>query len=104
MFTLVPLVRSMQSIGDQPQHSVPVSEFQFQPIIALRPGTWTIALWREHPWVLNTLTNRWFIPFDMLVSHQIVPHLSLGVGVSIGLLNDNPQYNNIVYGRIAFSF
>jgi hypothetical protein len=103
--TLAPLVRYMQSIGDQPAHSTPTSEIQLRPIIAVQPGTgWSISLWREHPWLLDTLTNRWFIPLDVMVTHQVVPHLSLGVGVSVGLINDNPQYNNIVYGRIAFSF
>jgi hypothetical protein len=39
-----------------------------------------------------------------MVSYEIVPHLSLSVGVAVSLLADNPQYTNIVYGRVAFSF
>jgi hypothetical protein len=103
--TLAPLMRYMQSFGDQPQHSTPTSEFQLHPIAEVKPGTgWVIALWREHPWILDALTNRWFIPLDAMVTHEMVPHLSLGIGVSVGLINDNPQYNNIVYARLAFSF
>ncbi|MBV8191599.1 MAG: hypothetical protein JOY64_26890 [Alphaproteobacteria bacterium] len=101
---LAPLVRYMQSVGDQPPHSTPTSDFQLHPIIAIKPGTWGITLWREHPWILDALTNRWFIPLDAMVTHEVVPHLSLGVGVAVGLVNDSPRYNNIIYGRIAFSF
>lgn len=105
ILTFAPLMRYMQSFGDQPKHSTATSEFQLHPIIAVKPGTgWAIMLWREHPWILDALTNRWFIPLDVMVTHEIVPHLSLGVGVAVGMVNDNPQYNNIVYGRIAFSF
>jgi hypothetical protein len=103
--TLAPLARYMQSIGGQPAHSTATSEFQLHPIIAVQPGTgWSITLWREHPLILDARTNRWFIPFDAMVTREVLPHLSLGVGVAVGMINDNPQYNDIVYGRVAFSF
>jgi hypothetical protein len=105
MITLAPLVRYMQSIGDKPLHSTETTELQFHPIIAVKPWTgWAVSLWREHPFILDTSTNRWFIPLDVMVSWEIIPHLSLGVGGAVSLLADNPQYNHIVYGRVALSF
>jgi hypothetical protein len=103
--TLAPLARYMQSFGDQPAHSTATSEFQLHPIIALKPWTgMAVTLWREHPFILDTLTNRWFIPFDVMVSYEVVPHLSLAVGVAYSLVAVYPQYDNILYGRVAFSF
>jgi hypothetical protein len=103
--TLAPHVAYLQSFGDQPERSVPTSAFEFRPIVSLKgvPG-WAVNFWREHPITLDALTNRWFVPIDAMVSHEIVPHLSVGVGVALSLVADYPQYNNIVYGRVAFSF
>jgi hypothetical protein len=103
--TLAPLVRYMQSFGYQPEHSTPTNELQVHPIIALKPWTGlALTLWREHPWLLDTRTNKWFIPFDAMVSYEVLPHFSIGAGVAVSLLADYPQYNNIVYGRAALSF
>jgi hypothetical protein len=103
--TLAPHVAYFQSFGGQPEHSVPTSAFEFRPIISLKgwPG-WAITFWREHPIALDALTNRWFVPIDAMVTREIVPHLSVGVGVAVGLVSDFPQFSNIVYGRVAFSF
>jgi hypothetical protein len=54
--------------------------------------------------ILDARTNKWFVRFGVMVSHEILPHLSLSAGVAVSLLADNPQYNNIVYGRVALSF
>jgi hypothetical protein len=103
--TLAPLVRYMTSFGDQPTHSTETNEVQIHPIIAVKPWTgWAVTFWREHPLILDARTNKWFVPFDVMVSHEILPHLSLSAGVAVSLLADNPQYDNIVYGRVALSF
>ncbi len=103
--TLAPLVRYMQSFGYQPEHSTATNELQVHPIVALKPWTGlAITLWREHPFLLDTRTNKWFIPFDAMVSYEVVPHLSIGAGVAVSLLADYPQYDNIIYGRVALSF
>lgn len=103
--TFAPLVRYMQSFGEQPPHSVATAEFQFHPIIAVKPWTgWMVSLWREHPMILNTLTNRWFIPLDAMVTWEFMPHMSVGIGGAVSLVADYPQYDNIAYGRVALSF
>jgi hypothetical protein len=95
----------MQSFGEQPPHSVATAEVQLHPIIAVKPWTgWMLALWREHPMILNTLTNRWFIPLDAMVTWELMPRLSVGIGTSLSLVADYRQYDNIVYGRVALSF
>jgi len=105
MVTLAPLVRYMQSFGDTPANSTATSEIQFHPVIAVKPLTGlTVAFWREHPLILDTRDNKWFIPFDVIVSYEIVPHLSVGVGVAASLVAQAAQYDNIVYGRVVFSF
>jgi hypothetical protein len=105
MVTLAPLVRYMQSFGYEPAHSTATSEFQVHPIIAVNPlpGV-TLALWREHPMILDARTDKWFIPFDIMLCYEIAPHLSLSAGVAASLVADSKRYDNIIYGRVAFSF
>ena len=105
MVTLAPLVSYLTSVGDGPNHSTESSVVQLHPIVSFRPLTGlTICLWREHPLILDTRTNRWFIPFDAIASYEIMPGLSLGVGAAARLGGSNPLFDNIVYGRVALSF
>jgi hypothetical protein len=105
MVTLAPLVSYLTSVGDGPRQSVESSVLQFHPIVSVRPWAGlTICLWREHPLILDTRTNRWFIPFDAIASYEIMPHLSLGVGAAVRLAGENRLFDNIVYGRVALSF
>ena len=65
---------------------------------------WMVTLWRENPLILNTLTNQWFIPLDVMVHWQALPHLSIGLGGAVSLVSDYPQYNSMVYARAALAF
>ena len=103
--SLEQIVNYLTSVGDQPLHSSETNVLLFHPIVSLRPlDGLTISLWREHPIILDTATNRWFVPFDAMASYAIIPHLSLSVGVAVPLGGSNRVYDSIVYGRVAFSF
>ena len=103
--TLAPLVRYFQSLGTGVEHSDQTAKMEFHPIIAAKLGDgWTVLLWREHPMILDTLTNRWFIPLDVMVNWEVMPRLSIGIGGAVSLVANYPQYNNIAYARAALSF
>jgi hypothetical protein len=103
--TLAPLVSYLHSFGGQPQHSVATNELALHPIIQLKPlAGLAISFWREHPILLNADTGRWFVPFDVMVSYTILPHLSVGAGVAVALRAGTGPYDNIVYGRLAYTY
>ena len=103
--SIAPLARYFQSLGDGVKRSDATSKVEIHPILAARLSEdWMITLWREHPLILNTLTNQWFIPLDVMVHWQALPNLSIGLGGAVSLVANYPQYSNMIYTRFALSF
>ena len=59
---------------------------------------------RHHQTGADHPMGAWPAHFGAGYADQPMVHPISHVGESVGLIKDNSQYNNIVYGRVAFRF
>ena len=75
------------------------------PTVSLAlPDEWKIALWSENPMTYNERTNSWFVPFDVMVIKTIANRVQLGAGAAVRLIDTDPTYKYMFYGRASVFF
>jgi hypothetical protein len=65
---------------------------------------WSIAFYPENPISYNDVSNKWFVPFDVLLIKRLSKETELGFGGASAIIKDDPQYRYIVNARLTFYF
>lgn len=68
------------------------------------PDNWSLAFYPENPISYNDVTNKWFVPIDVLLIKRLSKTVEFGFGGAYGLVKDDPQYQYIINGRLTFYF
>jgi hypothetical protein len=104
-FEFSPTARYERSFASAYKGSEPTRKLNLYPkaTLSLENG-WSFALWPENPIVYNELTDEWFVPLDGMVSRRIGDHVAIGLGGSVELIDDDPQYKRMTYGHLDIWF
>lgn len=102
---LSPQARYMVSVAEVDAGAKPVRELQLYPRTRLAfDERWAVAAWVENPIIFDSVTNRWFVPLDLMVTYRPLEHLTLRIGGAVALIDDQPEYQQMIYGRLSLSF
>jgi len=103
--TFGPVVRYFMSYHATEGAVGKVRTLDLYPIVTfgLKEG-WSLSFYSENPIVYNDVTNKWFVPIDVLLHKRVSRSLDLTFGGAYGLVKDAPQYQYIINGSIALYF
>jgi hypothetical protein len=65
---------------------------------------WSLSFYSENSIVYNAVTNKWFVPIDVLLLKRVSKSLDFTVGGAYGLVKDDPQYRYIINASVAVHF
>jgi hypothetical protein len=104
-FGFAPLARYVRSIGYFPPHYTGINQVQFHPVVRAKISeAWMFTMWQEKEIIYDVLTQGWFVPLGFMVHWQALPSLSIALGAARSFYASYPQYENMVYGRLSFTF
>ena len=103
--TIGPVARYFMSYHATEGATGKVRTLDLYPIVTfgLKEG-WSLSLYSENPIIYNDVTNKWFVPIDVLLHKRVSKSLDLTFGGAYGLVKDVPQYQYIINGSIALYF
>lgn len=102
---LSPELRYLISVAKANEDASDTRKLQIYPHAELSLGEeWQLGLWAENPIIFNSITGRWFVPLDVMVTRDLGPSATLRLGGSVALLTAQPEYQNLIYGSLSFSF
>ena len=103
--TLNPVARYFMSYHASEEGAGKVRTLDLFPTVTFgfKDG-WSVSFYSENPIVYNDVTNKWFVPIDVLLLKRVSKSLDFTVGGAYGLVKDAPQYQYIVNGSLAFYF
>jgi len=103
--TLAPLARYFMSYHANETAAAKVRRLDFYPTVSQRFGEgWTFSVWNENPISYNDITNKWFVPIDVLLIKRLSKSTEFAFGGAYGLDKSDPQYRYVVNGRLTFYF
>jgi len=103
--TFDPMVRYIKGFSPTRGGITTTREYDFYPTATYKFGDgWAVSLWNENPIILNDRTDKWFVPLDGMIWKTLSPSWELGFGAATKLVDDDPNYKNMVYGRITAFF
>ena len=102
---IAPTARYLFSVHKAYDDADPFRQWQLYPRVELTfAETWEIGFWIENPIIYDNVTNRWFVPLDVMLTHRFEGPISLGAGFATALVDRQPEYKHMVYGRFAIRF
>lgn len=102
---IAPTARYLFSVHKAYDDADPYKQWQLYPRAELTLAErWVIGLWLENPIVYDNVTNRWFVPLDVMVTHRFEGPISLAAGFATALVDRQPEYKHMVYGRFTIRF
>ena len=103
--TFAPLARYFMSTHANEEGAGRVRRLDLYPQVTKRfDGGWALGFWIENGISYNKVTEKWFVPVDVMLIKRLSKDLELMVGGAYGAVRDDPQYLTQVYGRLTFYF
>jgi hypothetical protein len=68
------------------------------------PDNWSLAVYDDNGIVYNDVTNKWFVPIDVLLIKRLTKTVEFAFGGAYGIVKDDPQYKYVINGRLTFYF
>jgi hypothetical protein len=100
-----PTARYFTSFAAAYDGASPVPKLELFPKVAVGLNeAWSVGLWLENPIVYDDLTNEWFVPLDAMITGRLTDRLVVAIGGAVKLIDDYPQYDQMVYGRLSVRF
>ena len=104
-FEIAPLVRYFRGFSETHSGVTTTRAYDVYPTITLYlPDQWAITMWDENPMTYNARTNAWFVPIDIMVVKRFGKYFQAGVGGAVRVINDDPSYKYMLYGRVSTFF
>jgi hypothetical protein len=103
--TFAPVVRYFYGFHTTDDNATKVRRWDIYP--ALTKGFddgWSLAFYPENPIGYNDVTNKWFVPVDVMLIKRFSKDMELGFGGAGAAIKDDPQYRYIVNARLTFYF
>ena len=103
--TFNPLLRYFYSYHATDDNAGKVRRLDIYPTVTMGFAEgWSVSLWNENPIDYNDVTNKWFVPIDVLLIKRLRKDLEFAFGGAYGLDKSDPQYRYVVNGRLTFYF
>jgi len=103
--TVSPLARYFMSFHATEPGTPQVRKLDLYPAVTFGlADDWSLAFYPENPISYNDLTNKWFVPIDVLLIKRLSKTVEFGFGGAYGLVKDDPQYQYVINGRLTFYF
>jgi len=67
-------------------------------------GTWALSLYPEQGMSYNDRTNKWFVPIEAMLVHQLSKKLSYAFGGAYALARGDGSYRWLAEARLTFYF
>jgi hypothetical protein len=82
-----------------------VRQLDLFPILTFAlPHNWSVAAYSENGISYNDVTNKWFVPIDLMLIKRVTKTVELGLGGAYGLVKDDAGYKYNIYARITVYF
>jgi hypothetical protein len=102
---IAPTARYLFSVHKAYDDADTYKQWQLYPRAELTfAETWEIGLWVENPIVYDNVTNHWFVPLDVMLTHRFEGPIRLSAGYATAIIDRQPEYKHMVYGRFAIRF
>jgi hypothetical protein len=102
---IAPTARYLFRVHKAYDDADPYKQWQLYPRAELTfAEKWELGFWVENPIVYDNVTDRWFVPLDVMVTHRFEGPISLAAGFATALVDRQPEYKHMVYGRFAIRF
>jgi len=103
--TIAPVARYFMSYHATEADAGKTRTLDLFPIVTfgLTEG-WSLSFYPENPIVYNNVTNKWFVPIDVLLLKRVSKSLDFTFGGAYGLVKDAPLYKYMINGSIALYF
>ena len=102
---IAPTARYLFSVHEIYDDASAYKQWQLYPRVELMlPEKWELGFWVENPIIYDNVTDRWFVPLDVMVTRRFEGPISLSAGYATAIIDRQPQYKHMVYGRFAIRF
>jgi hypothetical protein len=103
--TISPFVRYFMSYYSNDESAGKVRTLDLFPTITLglKDG-WSVSFYSENPIAYNDVTNKWFVPIDVLLLKRVSKNIDFTIGGAYGLIKDAPNYQYIINASLAVYF
>lgn len=103
--TFNPLARYFMSWHATAADASKIRKLTLFPTVSFAwPDNWSLAFYPENPISYNAVSRKWFVPIDLMLIKRLTKSVELGIGGAYALVDDDPLYRSIVYGRLTFYF
>lgn len=103
--TFNPLVRYFMSYHATAADASKIRKLTLFPSVSFAlPDNWSLAFYPENPISYNSTSRKWFVPIDLMLIKRLTKAVELGLGGAYAVVDDDPLYRSIVYGRLTFYF
>jgi hypothetical protein len=103
--TFNPVVRYFYSYHATDDNAGKVRRWDIYPTLTLGLSDgWSFSLWPENPIDYNDVSNKWFVPIDLLFVKKLSKSLEFAFGGAYGVNKDDPQFKYVIDGRLTFYF
>lgn len=65
---------------------------------------WSLSLWPENEISYNDVTDKWFVPVDLLATRALSKSAEIGFGGAWAVVKDDPAYKYVINARLTFRF
>ena len=65
---------------------------------------WALGFWIENGISYNKVSEKWFVPIDIMLIKRMRKDLEFMLGGAYGMVRDDPQYLTQIYSRLTFYF
>jgi len=83
------------------------NQYQWAPVLSATyapPERWSLTFYPENAPSYNGETHKWFVPIDLMLIRRLTQTVELGIGGAYVLVDGDPLYRSLVYGRVTFHF
>jgi hypothetical protein len=103
--TFSPAARYFMSFQATEPSATKIRQLELFPDVTLAlPDRWSLAFYSENGISYNAVTNKWFLPIDLMLTKRLTKTIEFGLGGAYGLVKDDPQYDYTIYGRVTVYF
>ena len=103
--TFSPVARYFMSFHAAEPSAAKIRKLTIFPTVTFDvPDHWTLAFYPENPISYNSVSHKWFVPIDLMLIKRLAKTVELGFGAAYAMVDDDPLYRSIVYGRLTFYF
>ena len=103
--TLTPVARYLMSFQGTEPSAITIRQLNLYPTVTFAfPDSWSLAFYPENGITYNGVTNKWFVPVDLMFAKRLTKSVELGFGAAYALVKDDPLYQYLLYGRMTLYF